>query len=117
MENKGRVFCWHHSDESRLRYFLSLKMVDCPTASFLSEHGLPIGDQIRFSVKVRNQGKGRILAVAELASETVHPLQHPRHKDFPWAVDLRQITALDGNQLCLCYPYQKPPPMNPSHWV
>ncbi len=117
MESKTKVFCWHHSDASRLRHFLSQGIVDCPRNSFLTEHGLKPGDQIRFSVKVRNQGEGRILAAAELGSGAPHYLQHPRHKDFPWGVNLRKIVLLDGNQLCMQYPYPKPPPMNPSHWV
>jgi hypothetical protein len=83
MESKAEVFCWHHSDESRLRHFLSQGMVDCPRDSFLMDHELKPGTQIRFSIKVRNQGKGRIFAAAELVSGTPHYLQHPRHKDFP----------------------------------
>jgi len=117
MESKTKVFCWHHSSESRLRHFLSQGMVDCPRDSFLTDHGLEPGDQMRFSVKVRNQGKGQILAVAELVSGTPYYLQHPRHKDYRFGVNLRNIVLLNGTQLCMQYPYAKPPPMNPSHWV
>jgi hypothetical protein len=116
MESKTKVFCWHHSDESRLRYYLSQGMVDCPNDSFLSSHGLKPGDPIRISVKVRNQGMGRILANAELVSKIPHLLPNPRHKDYPYEVNLTKIVMLDGNQLCKCYKYAKPPPMNPSHW-
>ena len=117
METRSKVFCWHHSDENRLRYYFSQQMVDCPSSYFLTKHGLKLRDQIRFSVKIRNQARGKVLAVAELDSLAPFELQCPRHKSYPFAAKLKNIVILSGTELCLQYPYAKPPPMNPSHWV
>jgi len=92
VESKTKVFCWHHSGESRLQYYLSHNMVDCPSEGYLAKHELKPGDQIRISVKVRNQPRGRILAVAKLVSRTPYHLIHPRHKRYPYGVDLRNVT-------------------------
>jgi len=117
METKSKVFCWHHSDKNRLCHYLSQYMVDCPRDYFLTKHGLKPGDQIRFSVKIRNQACGEIFAVAELDSPTPFKLRSPRHKDYPFAVKVKNIVRPSGTKLCMKYPYPKPPPMNPSHWV
>lgn len=116
MDTRSKVFCWHHSSVNRLRYYLSQHMVDCPSENFLTKHGLKPRDQIRFSVKIRNQARGEILAVAELDSLTPFKLPCPRHKGYPFAVKLKNIAPQSGTKLCMQYPYAKPPPMNPSHW-
>ena len=117
MENKNRVFCWHHSDESQLRDYLSQGMVDCPRESLLANNELKPGDRIRISVKIRNEGKGQILAEAELVSKYPHKLNHPRNKSYPFGVYLKNIVLLSGTKFCTRYRYITPPPMNPSHWV
>jgi len=116
MENKAKIFCWHHGDLKRLQYYLSKSSVDCPSESFLTKNKLKPGDQIRFSVKVRNQGKGQIWAVAELVSSIPYRLQNPRNKSYPFGVSLKNVHNEDGTQLCMQYPFNPPPPMNPSGW-
>lgn len=111
-----RFFCWHHSGLARLNRLLEQGLIDCPRESFLEDHGLHPGDLIRVSLKVRNAARGDVVALVTLVSSQPVLLNPPLHPRYPYAVKVIVISRDPGSS-CLSYPYPKPPPMNPSHWV
>jgi hypothetical protein len=104
------MFCWHHSDEIRLKLLLKRNRVDCPSLDFLTNNGLKPGAPLRFSIKVLNQELGKIVAEAELNSNTPMLLIPPLNKQNRFYVNLKSVRIINEGEFCKKYP-------SPSHRV
>lgn len=93
------VVCWHHGDLQRLRQCLAKNYCDlyrpgARCSAWWRKLGLNVGDMVRFSVKRKVVGSGRIQSDPyDLAAKTgIQPVD----SKWPGAVNIENIVWRDG---------------------